>query len=145
MVMQEHGYVEVCCSPDLSLALFAATANSRVRKDASSTPQVQPVSVLGETADQARHSSIPSDQIARLFAQRQAHYGVTRETSALTRAKERGQDRRQHPLPDVVKKREEIQNLAKSVQTDEERLLILRGLQGSGCGAHSSRSFCLVL
>ncbi len=106
--------------PILSLALFAATANSRVRKDASSTPQVQPVSVLGgDSGSSETQQQFHRDQIARLFAQRQAQLrSDTAKLVALTAELKEQVDKTGVNILslDVVKKAQEIQKLAKSVQ-----------------------------
>ncbi len=104
----------------LWLALIAATANSQVRKDASSTPQAQPVSVLAaESVSGEAQQQFQRDQIARLFAQRQAQLRLdTAKLVALTaELKERVDKTGVSILSiEVIKKAQEIQKLAKSVQ-----------------------------
>jgi hypothetical protein len=104
----------------LSLALVAATANSQVRKDASSTPQAQPVSVLAaDSVSSEAQQQFQRHQIARLFGQRQAQLRIdTEKLVALTTELQQQVDKTSiNTLSlDVVKKAQEIQKLAKSVQ-----------------------------
>ena len=103
----------------LSLALVAATANSQVRKGAPSTLQAQPVSVLAADSVSSEAQQFQRDQIARLFAQRQAQLRLdTAKLVALTaELKERVDKTGVNILSiEVIKKAQEIQKLAKSVQ-----------------------------
>jgi len=105
--------------PILSLALFVATANSQVRKDASSTSQAQPVSVLAADSASSEAQQFQRDQIARLFAQRQAQLRFdTAKLVALTAELKECVDKTGVNILsiEVIKKAQEIQKLAKSVQ-----------------------------
>jgi hypothetical protein len=105
----------------LSLTLFAATANSQMRKDPSGPPQAQPVPAvtmeIGLSTDTQQH--FQREQIAHVIAQRQNQLRLdTEKLVALTAELKQHVDEAGVNIlsMDVIKKAQEIQKLAKSVQ-----------------------------
>jgi spore coat polysaccharide biosynthesis protein SpsF (cytidylyltransferase family) len=109
-------YVAVLILP---LTLFAATANSQMRKDPSGPPQAQPISMLTTDNNLSNDQRLEREQIGRLFAKRQAQLRIdTEKLVALAAELKQQVDKTGVDIlsMDVVKKAQEIQKLAKSVQ-----------------------------
>lgn len=101
----------------VSLALFAPLANPQGR-GSSGLPQAQPVSLLPNTGVPVDRE-LQSEQTGRLFAARQAQLRIdTAKLLALTTELKQQVDKTNVNIlsMDVVKKAQEIQKLAKSVQ-----------------------------
>jgi spore coat polysaccharide biosynthesis protein SpsF (cytidylyltransferase family) len=101
----------------VSLALFVPIAASQGRSNPA--PQVQAVSALTLESTSANEQRFHQQQIARLFAERQAQLRIdTEKLVALTAELKAQVDKTNVNIlsMDVVKKAQEIQKLAKSVQ-----------------------------
>ena len=105
----------------LSLALFATTANTQMRKGPTGMPQVQPISVV--TTDNGLSSDLQQrfqrEQISHAIAERQSELRLdTEKLVALTAELKQHVDKAGVNIlsMDVIKKAQEIQKLAKSVQ-----------------------------
>jgi spore coat polysaccharide biosynthesis protein SpsF (cytidylyltransferase family) len=108
-------------APILSLTLFAIPANSQIRKNPSGTPQAQAVSAV--TTDNGSSSDMQQrfqrEQIARAVAERRIQLRLdTEKLVALTAELKQHVDKAGVDIlsMDVIKKAQEIQKLAKSVQ-----------------------------
>jgi hypothetical protein len=103
----------------LSLTSFAATANSQVRNNLpiAPQPQIQPISTLA--VDSGQSQRLQQVENMRVFAERQAQLRIdTAKLVALTAELKQQVDKTNANVLslDVVKKAQEIQKLAKSVQ-----------------------------
>jgi len=101
----------------LAAVLFAANANSQMMRPSSTTPQAQPISVV-MTGNDPRQQ-VEREQIAGRIAERQTQLRLdTEKLVALTAELKHQVDKTGVNIlsMDVVKKAQEIQKLAKSVQ-----------------------------
>lgn len=101
----------------LAVVLFAANANSQMMRPSSTPPQAQPISVVMTGNDPRQH--LEREQIAGRIAERQTQLRVdTAKLVALTAELKQQVDKTGVNVlsMDVVKKAQEIQKLAKSVQ-----------------------------
>ena len=102
----------------VSLALFTPTANPQGR-GSSGLPQAQPVSALVPDTGIPGDQQLQRVQMSRLISERQAHLRPdTAKLVALTAELKQQVDKTNVNIlsMDVVKKAQEIQKLAKSVQ-----------------------------
>jgi carboxypeptidase C (cathepsin A) len=106
----------------LGLPLFTLSANSQLR-EVSASVQVQKIAAEREAMNNATSSEpqqrLEHDQIARLIAERQAQLRLdTAKLVALTAELKQHVDKSDVNIlsMDVIKKAQEIQKLAKSVQ-----------------------------
>jgi hypothetical protein len=118
-VMQEQVMLKHVAVLILSLALFAPTANSQGRTGPPNAPQVQSVSILATDNPLSRDQQLEKEQVARLIAGRQAQLRIdTAKLVALIAELKQQVDKTDVNIlsMDVIKKAQEIQKLAKSVQ-----------------------------
>jgi hypothetical protein len=124
MVTQEHGpmlkYVVVLI---LSLTLFAIPANSQSRTTPVNAAQVQKIAAeraaMNNSLSSDPQQRLQQEQIARLVAERQSQLRLdTEKLVALTAELKQHVDKTGANVlsMDVIKKAQEIQKLAKSVQ-----------------------------
>jgi hypothetical protein len=103
----------------LSLTLFAQSANSQIRSGSSGTPHAQSISALSLDNTSSSDQRLQQEQIARLVTQRQTQLRLDTEKLVALAAelKEQVDKTGVNILSmDVIKKTQEIQKLAKSVQ-----------------------------
>lgn len=101
----------------LAVVLFAANANSQMVRPASTTPQGHPISVVMTGSDPQQRAE--REQMAGRIAERQTQLRLdTEKLVALTAELKHQVDKTGVNIlsMDVVKKAQEIQKLAKSVQ-----------------------------
>jgi len=122
MVMQEHGpmlkYVVVLI---LSLTLFAIPANSQLRAVPANVQQRQTIAAEREATNNSSdpHQLLQQELVARTVANRQSQLRLdTEKLVALTAELKQHVDKAGANILsiDVIKKAQEIQKLAKSVQ-----------------------------
>lgn len=107
----------------LSLTLFAIPANSQLRAVPASVQQVQKIAAEREAANSAfssdQHQQLQQELVARVVADRQLQLRLdTEKVVALTAELKQHVDKAGANVlsMDVIKKAQEIQKLAKSVQ-----------------------------